>query len=276
MYDLYNKVAVVTGAAGKRGLGRAIANRLAREGADVAVIDKFMIPPRDEDMSGGWAGLNSVVEEMQKTGRKAMAVTCAISSSKEVDEMVKKVIDRFGYIDILVNNASVHLFTGGDEDWNKSLSINLSGTYYCMRSAAAEMIKRSQGGKIINIASTQGKLGRGNGDIGYCASKFGVVGITQDFAMQVARHHINVNAVCPGMAPTDIGSEHHKAQAAAEGITPLEAREREFKRRLASIPLGRLTSPEDIAAMVAFLASKEADYITGQSINVNGGSFTAH
>lgn len=275
MYELTGKVALVTGAAGKHGFGRAIASRLAKEGADIVVVDKFSVPPRDEDMEGGWNGLDAVVEEVCALGQRAMALTCDITQSEEVDEMVKKALAKFGHIDILVNNAGVHIFGDTDEAWYKNISVNLTGTYFCSRAVAQEMIRRNRGGKIINIASVQGKQGSGQGDVGYSASKFGVVGTTQSLALEMAQYGINVNAVCPGLAATDIGSNHFKSQAQSTGISVQEVRERLFQERIAATPLGRLTTVEDIANIVAFLASKEADFITGQSININGGALTA-
>lgn len=275
MYELTGKIALVTGTAGKHGFGRAIANRLAKEGADVVVVDKFSVPPRDEDLEEGWGGLDTVVEEIQALDRQALSITCDITQSEEVAEMVRKVLAKFGHIDILVNNAGVHIFGDSDEAWQKNISVNLTGTYFCSRAVAREMIKGNKGGKIINIASVQGKQGSGQGDVGYSASKFGVVGTTQSLALELAPYGINVNAVCPGLAATDIGSSHFKSQAQSTGISVQEIKDRLFKGRIAATPLGRLTTVEDIANVVAFLASKESDFITGQSINVNGGALTA-
>ena len=275
MYDLDGKIAIVTGAAGRRGFGRAIANRLAKEGADVAIVDKYAVPPRDEDSTGGWKGLDSVLEEIRAFDRQSLAITCDIAQSNEVDAMVKTILDKFGRIDILVNNAGVHIWGNSDEDWHRNISVNLTGAFYCARAVSRVMIQRNRGGKIINISSTQGKEGRGQGDVGYVASKFGVVGITQDLALELAPYQINVNAVCPGGASTDIGSDHIKSVAQSKGISVQEAKERWLSARIASISLGRIAEPQDIASMVAFLASSEADFITGQSINVNGGLLTA-
>lgn len=279
MYNLAGKVAIVTGANGKRGFGRAIANRLAQEGADIVVVARFAVPPRDEEMIEGWKGLNSVVEEIKALGRQALAITCDITKSKEVDEMVTETIDKFGQIDILVNNAGVHIFgrieSITDEIWYKNIEVNLTGTFFCSRAVAREMIKRNREGRIINIASTHGKQGSGEGDVAYCASKFGVVGLTQSLALELAPHNILVNAVCPGLADTDLAVDHFRNQAQFEDISAQEWRDRLFSQRKAFVPLGRLTTTEDIANMVAFLASKQADFITGQSINVSGGVLTA-
>jgi meso-butanediol dehydrogenase/(S,S)-butanediol dehydrogenase/diacetyl reductase len=279
MYNLSGKVALVTGVAGKRGFGRAIAVRLAKDGADVVVVDKFKIPPRDEDLAENWKGIDGVVHEIKGLGRQALALTCDISRSDEVDRMVNETLEKFGRIDILVNNASVHIKGSiesiTDEVWYQNISTNLTGTFFCSRAVSREMMKRKIRGRIINIASLSGKRAVAK-DVAYCASKFGVIGVTQSIALELAPYGILVNAICPALANTDIGSEMFKREAQREGIRPEDARQREFNKRIPSIPLGRLTAVEDVANTVAFLASEEAEFITGQSINVCGGSLTAH
>jgi len=280
MPGLTGKVAIVTGAGGKRGFGRAIANRLAKEGADIVVVDKFTVPPRDEDLAGDWKGIDSVADEIQALNRQALAITCDITKSKDVDRMVKETVTNFGKVDILVNNAGLHIYSSiqdiSDEIWDSHLAVNLTGTFFCSRAVAREMVQRGEGGRIINIASLLGKVGMGNGQTAYCASKFGVVGFTQSLALELASHNILVNAVCPALTATDIHSDAFKAEAEREGISEQEIRTRMQEKIAAQIPLGRLGTLEDIANMVVFLASDEASFITGQSINVNGGLLTAH
>ncbi len=133
------------------------------------------------------------------------------------------------------------------------------------------MIKNNRGGKIINIASDFGKVGSGNGNMAYCASKFGVLGLTQSLALELALYNIAVNSVCPSFANTSLGDEHLENQARLRDMLSSELREQLVNQRIAANPLGRLTAPADVANMVAFLASEEASYITGQSLNVNGG-----
>ncbi|MFC1908617.1 SDR family NAD(P)-dependent oxidoreductase [Chloroflexota bacterium] len=279
MYDLTSRVAIVTGAAGRHGFGRAIANRLAKEGADVVVIDKFAIPPRDEELTGDWKGLDSVVEDITGFGRRGLAITCDVSQSQEVDKMVEKVITEFGRVDILVNNAGISvqrsILQADDEIWYAHMAVNLTGTFFCSRAVVREMVKRGEGGRIINIGSLWSKVGGGDGKLPYSASKFGVIGLTQSLALEMASHNILVNAVCPTHAATDLHSSLFKKQSEDEGITVEEARTRMREGIAARIPLGRLGTTEDLANLVAFLVSKEADFITGQSINVNGGAFTA-
>lgn len=280
MYNLTGKVAIVTGVSGRRGFGRAIAGALARDGADVAIVDKFALPQREEDLADGWQGLNSVSDEIKSIGRRSLPLVCDISHSDEVSRLMEQVLAEFGRIDLLVNNAGVHLFGGiesiTDEIWNKNISVNLTGTFYCSRAAARIMIKQNNGGNIINIASVQGKEGTGNGDGAYCASKFGVVGLTQSLALELAPHGIRVNAVCPGRADTDITNDHYRSLAQSGGISVQEVRKKLIASRISSIPLGRLATTEDVSNLVAFLASEESDFITGQAINVCGGLLVAH
>ncbi|MFC1971672.1 SDR family NAD(P)-dependent oxidoreductase [Chloroflexota bacterium] len=280
MYDLTGKVGIVTGAAGKQAFGRAIATRLAMEGVDVVIVDKFTILPREKDLYEDWKGLETVADEIRSLGRKALAVTCDIAQSNEVDSMVEDIVDKFGQVDILVNNAGVQALSAidsiNDETWNANLSVNLTGTFFCSRAVAGDMRKRGQGGKIINIASTNAKVVMSIGRIGYAASKFGVIGLTQSLALELAPYGINVNSICPGQADTGIHSDIIEIEARKRGIPESEVRSQFFGRTTAKMPLRRLVMPEDIANMVAFLASKESEFVTGQSINVNGGGLMAH
>jgi NAD(P)-dependent dehydrogenase (short-subunit alcohol dehydrogenase family) len=278
MYNLNGKVAIVTGAGGKQGFGRAIANRLADEGADVVVVDKQQKPDRREDADLDWKGIDSVAEEIRAKGRKALAAACDITESEKVDSLIKNVLSNFGRIDILVNNAGVKISQDfleiTDEAWNLHLAVNLTGMFFCSRAAAREMVKSGKGGKIINIGSMWSKVGS-KYDVPYCASKFGVIGLTQSMALQLAKYNIFVNAVCPALTDTGINSEEFSKMAQRDGISWEKARERMYSGAIKNIPLNRLGKSEDIANMVAFLASDESSYITGQSINVNGGAFTA-
>jgi len=280
MTDLADKVALVTGVASERGFGRAIALTLAREGADVAVADKSTLPHHLDGLAADWKGLESVAREIEALGRRALAITCDITRSHDVNSMVEEASDNLGEIDILICNAGVQargpIDVITDDIWNANISVNLTGTFFCCREIARRMIRRGKGGKIINISSQLGKFGMGEGHIGYCASKFGIIGLTQTLALELAGYGITVNAVCPGMADTDIQSEFYEDEARRLGVSKKEFTAELFAKRLPDIPLGRLTMPEDVAYMVSFLASKKADYITGQSLNVNGGRFMAH
>ena len=279
MYDLNGKTAVVTGAAGRHGIGRAIATRLAREGADVAVID---IPAsweavRAEDRAAGWKGLDSVVEEIQGLGRGSLGLFSDVSDGAQVDEMVKRVLDRFGKIDILVNNAGsrpgkdrVLVVDLEEEAFDEVQRVNVRGTYLCSRAAARHMIARGGGGKIINIASAAGKRGIAR-YAAYCASKFAIVGFTQAMAQEMGQHRVNVNAICPGLVDTE-RVDFIAAALAPAGESGEEYRAGMVADRAVRVPMGRVAQGDDIARMAAFLASAESDYMTGLSISVSGGT----
>lgn len=279
MYDFDGKVALVTGAGGEKGLGREIALRLAREGVHLAITD-VSSPLISSSMAGGWRGLESVCDEIQAIGSQSLALACDIGQSSEVDQMVAAVIARFGKIDILVNNAGMYRYMDlvdmSDEVWASHLLVNLTGAFYCLRSVARQMMKRNEGGRIINISSLNGKTPTGTSQAAYCTSKFGLIGLTQSAAMELARHNILINALCPGLIETDLHCEDFKIHAGQKNMSCAEVSRLKHDTVKAKIPLGRLGTAEDIAKMVAFLCSDEADFITGQAINVNGGIFTAH
>lgn len=286
MYNLSGKVAVVTGAAGRRGLGSAIAVRLASEGADVAVIDKYIIVPREAERVAEWQGLNSVTKKIQALGRRSLALTVDITQSQKVNEMVEKVVATFGRLDILVNNAGVGgpwnplVVDFNDEEWRHILEVNLTGAFYCCRAVARKFIEQGQGGTIVNISSVSGKVGGlshfGGGHSAYCASKFGLIGLTQCLAVELAPHKIKVNTVCPGSMRTDSMTGLIQDEAKRQGISEEEAEAQYYEGWLRRVPLERLGRVDELAGMVAFLCSSESDYIHGQSINVDGGFFMAH
>ena len=271
MYDLNGKVALVTGAGGRLGIGRAIAIHLARDGADIAVND-IAAPPAPE-----WGGAAQVVREIQDMGRRAISIPGDVSDALQVEEMVARTLDQFGHIDILVNNAGspvgkdrVPVVDLEEEVWNQVQNINSRGTFLCCRAVARKMIARNQGGKIINMSSTKGKQGAAL-HAAYAASKFAVIGFTQSLAEELAPHRINVNAICPGLVASE-RMRHIAAALKPEG----ESTEAHFEHMLeeghAKIPLGRVGEGADIARTAAFLAAPESDYITGQAISVNGGA----
>ncbi len=273
MYDLTGKVALVTGAGGERGFGRAIANRLAREGADVAVNDVALNP---YGSAGGWQGLESVAAEIATEGRNPLILVGDISDSASVERMVQETLERFGRIDILVNNAGsrpgpdrVPLVELTEEAFDEVQRVNVRGTFLCTRAVARHMIERGGGGKIIIISSLAGKRGVPR-FAAYTASKFALVGFTQSVAHELAPYGVNVNAVCPGLAETE------RAVLEAEVMRPSGMTSDEQLRQRAAVraranPLGRITETEDIARMAAFLSSTESDYITGLAVSVSGG-----
>jgi 3-oxoacyl-[acyl-carrier protein] reductase/meso-butanediol dehydrogenase/(S,S)-butanediol dehydrogenase/diacetyl reductase len=281
MYDFKGKVALITGAARKRGMGHATAILLARCGADVAVNGRYRPPQEfpEEEKAEGWRGLDSPVEEIESHGVKGLAVTADIADRIQVQEMVERVVKEFGRLDILVANAGVYVpqpFLETEEElWHRHIAANLTGVFYCGQAAARHMAER-KGGAIVNVASISGKMGRPNVSA-YATSKFGVVGLTQVMAIELATYNIRVNAICPGRFLTDLSDYGIALQMASEkGISVTEAAHLIHADAVQHTPLGRLGYPKDAAGLIAFLCSDEASFITGQSINVDGGRLMAH
>ena len=279
MYDLNGKVAIVTGAGGRHGIGRAIALRLAQEGADVVVTDIQRGPEaiRAEDRQAGWQGLPSVVGEIEALGRQGLALYSDVSDSGQVTDMVNQTLDRFGRIDILVNNAGsqpgpdrVLVVDLEEAAFDEVMRVNVKGTYLCSKAIARHMIERGGGGKIIIISSGAGKRGRAR-FAAYCSSKFALIGFTQSLAQELGPHNINVNAICPGLVDTE-RTDFIAAALAPEGESAEEHRAMMIRERSTTIPMGRVAVGDDIARTAVFLASSEADYMTGLSISVSGGS----
>jgi NAD(P)-dependent dehydrogenase (short-subunit alcohol dehydrogenase family) len=254
--NLANQVALVTGAG--QGIGRASARALAEAGAHVVVADIA----RQHAVA--------TTEAITSMQRRALAVQADVGDLRDIDRMVRETLDTFGQIDILVNNAGVtrraDIMDLTEEDWDRIHRVNAKGVFFCLQRVAHEMIPR-RGGRIINIASIAGKGYAGASNVAYAASKGAVISLTKLAALQLARHDINVNSVCPGVTRTALSDANLQVRAQQEGlsIADMERRRAEF------IPLRRANDPEDIAAMVVFLASSGARNITGQSFNVDGG-----
>lgn len=251
---LENKIALITG--GGRGIGRAIALAFAREGAKVVVSARTL------------AQIEAVAEEI---GANALALTCDVADPSNVRQLFAKAIEAFGRgPDILVNNAgiaeSATLVQTDDDLWHKHLAINLSGTFYCTREALPSMLER-RWGRIINMASIAGKTGAPY-IAAYCASKHGVLGLTRSIAHEVAQAGITVNAICPGYVDTEMvtrGIEKITSRTGRSADQALEA--------LKSMsPQHRLVTVEEVAALALLLASEDGRGITGQAINVDGGT----
>jgi 3-oxoacyl-[acyl-carrier protein] reductase/meso-butanediol dehydrogenase/(S,S)-butanediol dehydrogenase/diacetyl reductase len=279
MAQLEGKVALITGAGGMRGIGRATAITLATHGADIALTDIQRVP---EDLPPAevrqqWRGIDSVAEDIHSLGRRCYPVYCDLSDSKQIEAMVHQTVEHFGHIDILVNNAraiigrdKVPITELREDVWHHFLAINTTAVFLCTKFVSQVMLRQGCGGRIINIASNAGKQASAMG-AAYSASKFAVLGLTQAAALDLAPYGITVNAVCPGPVNTDRLSYWERTQAEAQGLS-LEAFRAQIVREAGHrTPLGRIAEPEDVAHMVAFLASEEACFITGQGYNVNGG-----
>jgi NAD(P)-dependent dehydrogenase (short-subunit alcohol dehydrogenase family) len=279
MSSLSGKVALVTGAASKRGMGRAVAVRLSKEGADVAVMDKFATPksiwPGDE----GWQGLDAVVKEIENQGKKGLALVADVCNGKEVDDAVVKVIKKFGKIDILVHCGGIRgamttpVTELSESEWREIIDINLTGSFLIAKTVAKTMIPNGEGRKIILIgskAATQGYAGSS----GYCASKHGLLGLGRTLALELAPYKINVNVINPGGFETNLRDQAIVKRAQTQGITVEQAVEEESKKvgPGPSVPLGRLGKPEEVADLVYFLVSDQSAYITGKTIDIDGGA----
>ena len=273
MYNLQGKVALVTGAGGERGIGRAVAMRLAQEGADVVVNDVRAQAPSGER----WGGMAQVVREIEALGRRALGVVADVSDAAQVQAMVDQTVATFGQLDILVNNAGaragrdrVPVIELEEAEWDRIQQINSKGTFLCCRAVARVMVAAGRGGKIINISSTAGKIGSAR-YAAYCASKFAVIGLTQSLAQELAPYTINVNAICPSLLATERLDD--LAAALAPGHTSAAEQRSLMIERAANLsPLGRMAEVNDVAATAAFLVSAEANYLTGLSISVAGGA----
>ena len=277
MGRLDGKVAMVTGAGGEHGFGRAIARRLAAEGADLVLTDLAPAGVRvvAAKPGTGWRGLEAVADEVRGAGRHAVTALVDVRSAYQIRAALALADRTFGRIDILVNNAAappgadrVPVIDLTEEAWHVILETNLTGTYLCSKAVAGLMVARGTRGRIVNMSSNCGKVGVPR-LAAYCASKFGVIGFTQALALELAPHDITVNAICPGSADTDrldfLGRR-------ADGSYDEALRAAAIAERSAQIPLGRVASIEDVAELTAFLASDAAAYVTGQAINLAGGA----
>jgi NAD(P)-dependent dehydrogenase (short-subunit alcohol dehydrogenase family) len=268
------RVALVTGAARRRGIGRATALRLAREGADVACLD---LGRAYADFPGyGVASgeeLDEVVAEIAGLGRRAIALRADVSDAEQVGRAVAEAYAALGRIDFCCNVAGGAGFGMGagpllqlaEREWDRVIDVNLKGTWLVARACAERMLAAGRGGRIVNVASQAGK--RAFPMLGaYCAAKAGVVLLTQALALELGPSGITVNAVCPGTVDTDLLNKDHQFEQL------VGAMEGGFERWVArEIPLGRLETTGDVAAAIAFLCSTDAAYITGEALNVSGG-----
>lgn len=249
MLDFNNRVAIVTGSGSRRGIGREIALTLAKQGATVVVADMNV------------EGVNDTVKAIEENGGKALGVELNITSRQSIDNMIQKTIDAFGRIDVLVNNAGIsQKVTVEDmtrEDMERVFNVNMFGLFECTQ-AVLKYMKKQKYGRIVSLSSVSAKRGGGVfGGAHYSASKAAVLGFSKNLAREVAMDGITVNCLTPGLVNTDIWKSLPKE--AAETV-------------IAGIPMGRPGEIKEIAATIAFLASEEASYITGEEIDINGGS----
>ena len=256
MFDLTDRIAIVTGAA--HGIGEAIALAYARAGAHVAVVDLDQ------------AAAEKTAAAITALGRQSLAVQCDVGDLASIDRMVRRVVETFGRIDVLVNNAGVtrraYIMDLTEADWDRIMRVNGKGVFFCLQRVAKEMIPR-RSGVIVNIASIAGKGYAGTSNAIYAASKGAVISLTRTASQQLARHNVNVNAVCPGTTVTALSEDNLRSRAAEEGLSVEEMK----RKRNSAIPIGRANEPEDVAGIAVFLATPGARNITGQSFNVDGG-----
>ena len=255
---LEGKAAIVTG--GAQGIGRATAIRLAEEGAKVVIGDLQE------------SGAQAVANEIIATGGQAHGMALDVRDRSQVQAVVDAAVARFGSLDILMNNAGVIRITPfleiDEAEWDLLFDVNCKGLLWCAQAAARQMIAQGRGGKIINVASQAGRRGEAL-VLTYCASKATVISMTQSMGLALAEHKINVNAIAPGIVDTPLWESNDRRFAELLGMEIGEPK-RTFVK---SIPLGRIEQPEDVAGMAAFLASSDADYITQQCYNVDGGNW---
>jgi NAD(P)-dependent dehydrogenase (short-subunit alcohol dehydrogenase family) len=244
---LKNKVAVITG--GAQGIGRAIALGMAREGANVVVADLQL------------GGATSVADEIKSLGGQALGLEVNVANQASVKQLASATFDGFGRIDILVNNAGIYLKSAvvdmTEQDWDRTIDINLGGNFLCCRAFVPAM-RAQKSGRIISLASGIGHYGMKQFSH-YAASKAAIMGFVKSLARELGPDGITVNAICPGSANTDMPRRHRS--------------EDEVMQRLRSTPLSHVLEPEDIAGPILFLASDAASYITGQSYNINCGTY---
>jgi NAD(P)-dependent dehydrogenase (short-subunit alcohol dehydrogenase family) len=269
---LEGKVAIVTGCARERGIGRAIAMRLAAEGANVVAADYCRAMAEYPDAKfGQLEELEGLVSDIRKLGRRSIAVKVDVTDEAEVAAMAEAAMKEFGRVDILCNNAGGGVGGGPViqqtlDSWNRTVAINLTGTFLCAKHVAPKIIAGGRGGRIINTASIAGKRG-GPMMAAYSSAKHGVIGLTRSLALELGAFNITVNAVCPGFVETQL----FEGLINMVGTTRNMNREQVLKTFVQQVPMGRMESGDDVANVVAFLASEDGGYMTGQALNICGG-----
>jgi NAD(P)-dependent dehydrogenase (short-subunit alcohol dehydrogenase family) len=271
--DLQGKVAIVTGSGRPKGLGEAMARRLAAEGCKVVISDLGV--PQGAAMPASAIGstteMDGIVADIRAAGGEAIGLTCNVLEESQVEALVARTVAHYGRLDIMVNNAGIGylmkpVIEMTQADWDTVLGVNLRGVFFGIKHAALQMLKQQQGGRIINIGSQASKSGFPFA-AAYTASKHGMVGLTRSAAIEFGPHGITVNTICPNHVTTGLGAWQNQFFSAATG----RSEEKYLADMRARIPLGRPGLQEDIAKACAFLASGEAAYITGEAMNVSGG-----
>ncbi|MEY4358383.1 MAG: hypothetical protein RL469_1709 [Pseudomonadota bacterium] len=271
--DLAGKVAIVTGSGRAKGLGEAMARRLAADGCRVVLSDIGAARGAEipADAIGSNAELERIVADIRAAGGEAIGVTCDVLEERQVEALVARAVQQYGRLDVMVNNAGIGylmkpIVEMAQSEWDAVLGVNLRGVFFGIKYAARQMIAQGGGGRIINIGSQASKSGFPFA-APYVSSKHGVVGLTRTAAIELGPHRITVNTICPNHVTTGLGDWQNKFFSAATG----RSEEKYLADMKARIPLGRPGLQEDIAKACAFLASSEADYITGEAMNVSGG-----
>ncbi len=271
--DLRGKVAIVTGSGRPKGLGEAMARRLAAEGCKVVLTDIGAARGKEipADAIGSSSELESIVADIRSQGGDALGVICDVLEESQVQALVEKTVAHFGRLDIMVNNAGIGylmkpIVEMQQSDWDAVLGVNLRGVFFGIKHAAIQMIRQGDGGRIINIGSQASKSGFPFA-APYVSSKHGVVGLTRTAAIELGSKGITVNTICPNHVTTGLGAWQNQFFSAATG----RSEEQYLADMRARIPMGRPGLQEDIAKACAFLASSEANYITGEAMNVSGG-----
>ncbi|MBI2873418.1 MAG: SDR family oxidoreductase [Chloroflexi bacterium] len=272
MDELAGKVAIITGAGRMLSLGRSAALAFARKGANVVVTgtgrDPSAFPPHER--KAGWRDIQSVKEEVEALGRRCLAMVVDVTKDQQVQEMVDRTLAEFGRIDFLVNNAAfgrgpdrVPVLELSEELWHKVLEIKLTGAFLCSRAVAKVLLRQNQGGSIVNLSSGAGKRGPAN-TAAYATANGGIQLFTMSLARELGPHGITVNCVCPGLFDT--------SRNYVLGTPDSET----WRRQVQTIPLRRHGHPDECGELIAWLCTPSASFITGQAININGGSVMEH
>jgi NAD(P)-dependent dehydrogenase (short-subunit alcohol dehydrogenase family) len=272
VYDLSGRVALVTGAGRKGGIGAAVARRLARDGAHLIVGD-ICAPPTElpHAGSGQWEDLAALTAEIEELGVRALPVRVDVTDAGTIQAMVARAMEAFGRLDVLVNNAGVAVGPApvvqmAEAAWYRTMEVNATGTFLCCKYALPPMIEGGRGGRVINVSSLAAERPRPY-VAAYAASKAAVVAMTRSLAQEVAEFGITVNAVLPGDVDTALKRWSLEVEATVTGRPYDEV----FAAWQAKVPLGRFATPEDVANLVAYLASDEASFVTGQAYVLSGG-----